>query len=1060
MKVRRTILLVFFLLIIALDEHAQTYEKDWQKMMQDVEGGKAVSAGEWEAFANRYKSKLAAYPDNTTQMYSLLAYAYSQLQQPEKAEENYLLSLKFAQQAADTSLKYIVAYSLGVLNYNHHNLLQAEKYYLSCMAGMSALYGQSSREYTAVFAEYTRLLTDLGKYAEAKPYVDALLYYYKTLDGENNKNYTIQLNLKAIIAQNQGDYESAIAIFSDLVDHERALKLGDTIGHLIELNNLGDVYREAGDFEQALAHANKAKRLFLTYKIKDRNGNIREPSLMATIESNLGLCYKGLGDPQKAEAAYNHALAVYRETGLENTEPYCSTLSNKANLISDLGRRGEASELLLTALEIRKKYYGEHTENYANALANLANVYFDEGYYQEALEKNLQANAIYKETTGEQHQGYANNLNSLSLCYLQLKDHAKAEEYKLKALQILEAAVGKNHYRYASFLISACSLYAETGQYKKAEDNLKEAMQLVERNLGRKHELFALAQFALADVYALQGKFEAAGPLYFESLDHYSAQLSDYFNAMSEENQRQFLNSISSIFDSYNIYLINYKLSQPAGNYSEHLERALKYQMQLKSLLANRSAQVRKEVANSGDTGLQELYRNWLAVKTELINRFKSAEPVADNNNDLLLKASDMETRLKAQVKAFSNNAKPSFKTLKSQLRANEAAVEIFKVSDTRDKKHTYIRYGALVIRNTSTSPELVIFKEGNAMDSSRFDHYSRCMEEQRPDSLSYAAYFKPLEIALKGASLVYLSSDGIFHKIAFSGLYHPDSKKYLGESVSFIQTSNLGSVSSSAAQSIAAVSNADLFGYPDYDYDFKKESRQPAIQAEQAVAKRFGLVHLAKLPGTKTEVEEIDRTLKAKNWNTKIYTEQFASEKNLRSVQSPNVLHIATHGFYLKDIASGDKLFLGFERSNIQNYSFLRSGIILAGAGPATQDSTNVDSENDGILTADEASMLNLSATDLVVLSACQTGLGDEMGTEGVAGLQRSFAIAGARHIIMSLWPVDDDATQFLMTEFYKNYAVTRDVEGSFKQAQKTVRGKYPHPYYWAAFVLLKTFN
>jgi CHAT domain-containing protein/tetratricopeptide (TPR) repeat protein len=1040
--------------------YAQTYEKDWQKMMQTLEGGQAIGAAEWEAFAARYKSKLGAYPDNTTQMYSLLGHEYSGQQQPEKAEENYLLSLNYARQATDTSLKHIVAYSLGVLNYNNHNLLQAEKYYLSCMVGMSAIYGQSSREYTAIFAEYTRLLTDLGKYAEAKPYVEALLYYYKTLDGENNKDYLIQINLKAIIAQNQGNYEEAIAIFLDVVENERTLKLGDTIGHLIGLNNLGDVYRETGNFEQALAYVNKAKRLFSSYKIKDKNGQPKDPELMATIESNLGLCYKGLGDPQKAEEAYNQALRVYRETGLENTEPYCSTLSNKANLISDLGRRGEASEILLAALEIRKKYFGDRTENYANALANLANVYFDEGFYQESLEKNLQANAIYKETVGEQHQGYANNLNSLSLCYLQLKDYQKAEEYKLKALQIIEAGVGKDHYRYASFLISTCSMYAETRQYKKAEDNLKEAMQLVERNLGRRHELFALAQFALADVYALQGKFEAAGPLYFESLDHYSAQLSDYFNAMSEENQRQFLNSISSIFESYNVYLVNYKLSQPSGNFSEHLKRALKYQMQLKSLLANRSAQVRKEVTNSGDKGLQELYRNWLAVKTELINRFKSTEPVADNNNDLLLKASDMETRLKAQVKAFSTSIKPTFESLKSQLRVNEAAVEVFKVSDTRDKKRTYIRYGALVIRNNSLAPELVIFKEGNTMDSAGFDRYSKYMEEQRPDSLSYAVYFKPLERPLKGVNRLYLSSDGIFHKIAFSGLYNPAGKKYLGESLSLIQTSNLGAVSSASMNAVAGISSAALFGYPDYDYDFKKESSQPAAQAEQAVAKRFGLTYLAKLPGTKTEVEEINKTLKEKNWNTQIYTEQFASEKNLRAVQGPNVLHIATHGFYLKDIASEDKLFLGFERSTIQAYSLLRSGIILAGATPATQDSTNLDSENDGILTADEASMLNLSSTNLVVLSACQTGLGDEMGTEGVAGLQRSFAIAGAKHIIMSLWPVDDDATQQLMTEFYKNYALARDVEGAFKQAQKTVREKYPHPYYWAAFVLLKTFN
>jgi CHAT domain-containing protein len=206
--------------------------------------------------------------------------------------------------------------------------------------------------------------------------------------------------------------------------------------------------------------------------------------------------------------------------------------------------------------------------------------------------------------------------------------------------------------------------------------------------------------------------------------------------------------------------------------------------------------------------------------------------------------------------------------------------------------------------------------------------------------------------------------------------------------------------------------------------------------------------------------VEEIAKELKAQKWNVTAFTDELASEENLRKVKSPHILHIATHGFYLKDVESDDKLFLGFETSTIKNNSLLRSGIILAGAGPATEDSTNRDSENDGVLTAYEAGLLDLSQTELVVLSACQTGLGDDMGTEGVAGLQRSFAIAGAKNIIMSLWPVDDFATQYLMTEFYKNYASSQNVELSFKTAQFAVKQKYPQPLYWAAFVLLKTFN
>lgn len=345
-------------------------------------------------------------------------------------------------------------------------------------------------------------------------------------------------------------------------------------------------------------------------------------------------------------------------------------------------------------------------------------------------------------------------------------------------------------------------------------------------------------------------------------------------------------------------------------------------------------------------------------------------------------------------------------------------------------------------------------------MNKGDFAYYAQCIDEQKTDSLSYNVFFKPFEPYLKNVKRINISSDGVFHKLSFLGLYDPKNKKYLTDRYEIYQVPNLALVANRGQLSIDKNPTAVLFGYPDYDFDFKKNKVSVSPQAEQMVATRFGLSGLAKLPGTKKEVQEIEKELKSTNWKTQVYTEEAASEANLRKVESPTILHIATHGFYLSDVQSEDKLFLGFERSAIKGNSMLRSGVILAGAGPATEDSTNLDSQNDGIMTAGEASLLNLNNTDLVILSACQTGLGDEIGTEGVAGLQRSFSIAGAKNLIMSLWPVDDEATRFLMTEFYKNYVSKNDTESAFRAAQATVRGKYPHPYYWAAFVLLKTFN
>jgi CHAT domain-containing protein len=1031
---------------------AQTYEKDWDALNKKFEKGVQVPLHEMETFTARYKDKLSSYPDNSMQLFSSIAIECFNKGKIAEAEQNYLNAYKFSKTAADTSLKHIAEYYLASFYHNQDNLQEAEKYYVLCLYGMAAVYGQSSREYTQIFFNYTAVLFDLQKYQQAQPYIEALLYYYKTLDGEKSFKYINLLNYKAIIAQNLGQYQQAIEILTPIVNDKVLLALGDTSNQVIMQSNLGDVYREYGKYDLAIVNLKKARQQFFSYKLKNRG-------TQASIENNLALCYKAINSTKEAEESYNNALAIYKDLKETTSEAYCSTLSNKADLYRELGRLGEASELLLTALQIRKEKFGTQTENYANALSNLANVYFDAGYFKEALEKNLEANAIYKEVVGEWHQGYGNSLNNLSLCYLQFKDYKKAEEYKTKALQVIEHAVGKDHYRYASYLISTCGLYRKTGQAQRAEINLKEALQLVAKNFGKKHELYARTQFALAELYCISSRFEEATPLYYEALDYYAQQLNSYFDAMSEDNQINYFQFIDPVFQSYDLYLLNYRIAKPGKDLSEQTKRALRYQLLLKSMLTSKSARVGREVFNSGDKELVDLYKSWVTVKNELINNFKSAQP-AFENNELAKKASDLETALKTKLKGFGKGPEVNFTSIKNALKDNEAAIELFKVTDHTIDTSGIIKYGALIVKKNSLEPELIVLRNGNTMEGPAFDRYSDAIDNQKEDRESYSIYFKSFEAALKGIDRLYVSADGVFQKINLLGLQDPTTGKFLADNLEIFQASNLGSILNAAEENSTSNRSAVLFGYPDYEYDFKKQEASKEIAASQTVAKRFGLTNLSKLPGTKTEVEEISKELKAAQWKPVVYTNEQASEENLRKVSSPAILHIATHGFYLKDIETEDKSFLGFETNTFKNNSLLRSGIILAGAGPATNDSTHTNSENDGIVTAYEASLLNLTNTDLVVLSACQTGLGDEMGSQGVAGLQRSLTIAGAKNMIMSLWPVDDDATKNLMTEFYKEYASTKDVETSFKNARSTVRLKYPHPYYWAAFVLLKTFH
>ncbi len=204
-------------------------------------------------------------------------------------------------------------------------------------------------------------------------------------------------------------------------------------------------------------------------------------------------------------------------------------------------------------------------------------------------------------------------------------------------------------------------------------------------------------------------------------------------------------------------------------------------------------------------------------------------------------------------------------------------------------------------------------------------------------------------------------------------------------------------------------------------------------------------------LPGTKNEVETIQKIAQENNIFCKIYLENDANEENLKKLVSPTILHIATHGFFIEE----QKQNRNSEEKKFDN-PLLRSGILLAEAELTLNEKPTSNKEN-GIVLAQEALNLNLQGTELVVLSACETGLGEVKAGEGVFGLQRSFQEAGAKSILMSLWKVDDYATQELMTLFYENLLQKKQPKRlAFQNAQNALKEKYIYPYYWGAFVMV----
>jgi CHAT domain-containing protein len=329
----------------------------------------------------------------------------------------------------------------------------------------------------------------------------------------------------------------------------------------------------------------------------------------------------------------------------------------------------------------------------------------------------------------------------------------------------------------------------------------------------------------------------------------------------------------------------------------------------------------------------------------------------------------------------------------------------------------------------------VVVIHDGNLLENKYYKYYLNTKLYKIEDKQSYINFWKPLEAKLDKVRNIYFSSDGIYNLINLWILKNPINGKYLIDEQRIINLTNTRQLVSDQKQ-VIEISSVLLLGRPNYTLGDTLNNTSQDVEVNRAVS-RFFRAGVSDLPGTEDEVKMIEDFLKQNKIESKVLLWDNASEELLKEEQSKHIIHIATHGFFDTDIQGRNPM--------------LRSGLLLAGVSKAGNKS-----KEDGILTAYEASNLDLNNTALVVLSACETGLGEVKSGEGVYGLQRAFEVAGVDAILMSMWKVNDQTTQELMVLFYKELIKNKSVPESFRNAQLQIREKYKEPLYWGAFKLI----
>lgn len=920
--------------------------------------------------------------------------------------------------------------------------------------------------YEALFNEAEAILYS-GQYASAKKSFEALADTLRARYGPADTLYLMARLRVASAYREMSQYDSALVVYKRVLPVVEKLEIEGQDFYAVVLNDMGLIYNRMGIFNRAEACLREALE-----RLKGRKGPIEENYFISLL--NLSFTLSELGHFEEALRAVEQVSAWFLEKHGINSRGYVFALNVKSSVYSLLGQYERAVELSEDAMNRSALTFGKGHREHVLHIANLAILANDQGNY--ARSDSLCQVALELSSGRDFENEFKPVL--LKSWGINATDAGNYEQ----AIALLEESLAASLAVDKSldpFTLHALSVpYYHLGEYRIADSLLHQAKRVLEeRGLERSEEYLKIAQDLGWPEEAL-GRPDSAFSFYklADSLTHNLIRRN--LLALGEYQQEVFKDKMKSIFEIFPSFAIRH-----AEAYPETGGILFDDALALKSLVFENSRKVYSALRKNKGQQVLNVYDRWIEAKMQL-NYLQGQAPGPEKTRKLKEAQFEIDSLgavLFRRAASFREAAREiRWTDVRDSLKEEEALIEFIHFRYKNEGWTDSTLYCALLLRPGFQHPRLVyLFEESQLASVLAYEGtfpketiseiYRPPSGQAGPAPSLYALIWAPLENHLRGVKKIYYSPTGLLHQVSFPAIAK-GPEVWLTDAFELEYAASSRDLVAGPRQlpgNAAAVESAALFGGILYERDSPAAlSSREKLLAGQGLA-GAGRGNRSKpqfLEGSLREMRLVDSLLAAHGVATDTFSGYDALEERIKLLSadtahaSPAVLHLATHGYYypdprtVRDSADYDAPFKWAENPLFRSY------LLMAGGEQAHFGAPPPGSYDDGILSAYEISTLDLSDTRLVALSACQTGLGDVRGSEGVYGLQRAFRLAGAQHLLVTLWQVDDEATTVFIRAFYAHWLSGQDIRAAFRKAQADVRkiSKYRDPYFWAGFVLI----